>query len=122
MDKIHLRDLRFYGRHGVLPEENKLGQHFLVSLTLEVDLHPAGTSDDIKRGTDYRKIIGLAREVVEGTPVKLLETLAERIAERTLEGLPAVRAVTVEVGKPHPPIDVDSGGVFVEIRRERSGP
>ncbi len=119
-DTIRVKNLRFYGRHGILPEENTLGQHFLVSLALEIDLQPAGTSDDLERGIDYRKVIEIAKGVVEGTPVKLLETVAEKIAERTLEDCPQVTAVTVELGKANPPIDVDCSGIFVEIRRTRA--
>ncbi len=119
MDRIRIRDLRFFGRHGVLPEENRLGQPFLVSLSLEADLEPAGRSDDLTRSIDYRKLVRLAGEVVEGPPVRLLETLAERIAARVLNTFPIVRSVTVEVGKPNPPLPLPSSGAFVEIRRSR---
>ncbi len=119
MDFIHIKDLKFHGRHGVLPEENTLGQHFLVSLILETDLQPAGESDDIERGIDYRRLVAAAREVVEGPPVKLLETLAERIAEGILDRFPGIHAVTVQTGKPTPPIPETCGGVFVRIRRTR---
>jgi dihydroneopterin aldolase len=62
----------------------------------------------------------MAREVVEGPPVQLVETLAERIAAGTLEDHPAVQAVKVRVTKPH----VRLGGTVlagsaVEILRRR---
>ncbi len=119
MDTIQIKDLRFHGRHGVLPEENALGQTFLVTLTLESDLRPAGTSDDLKQSIDYRGPIAVAREIVEGPPVKLLETLAERIAGDILARFPAIHAVTVETGKPAPPLPETCGGVFVKIHRTR---
>lgn len=42
MDKIYLNELTFYGYHGVLPEENTLGQTFIISLTLGVSTEKAG--------------------------------------------------------------------------------
>ncbi len=119
MDSIQIKDLRFHGRHGVLPEENALGQTFLVTLTLETDLRAAGTGDNLAQSIDYRGPIGVAREIVEGPPVKLLETLAERIADGILNRYPAIHAVTVEAGKPAPPVPETCGGVFVKIRRIR---
>ena len=45
MDKIKLTGLDFYGYHGCLAEERKKGQHFLVDVTMYVDLQAAGESD-----------------------------------------------------------------------------
>ncbi len=120
MDTIRIKDLRLHGHHGVLPEENRLGQHFLVSLELETDLQPAGSADDMDRGIDYRRVIAAVREVMEGPPLKLLEALAERIAGSLLERFPEVSAVTVETGRPVPPIPEGCGGIYVKIRRSRS--
>jgi len=119
MDRIKLKELRFFGHHGILPEEQENGQHFMVSLWVGLDLSTAGKSDDLESGVDYREIIRLTGEVIEGPPVKLLETLAERIAERILTQFPAVDSLTVEVGKSNPPISIDSAGTFVEITRRR---
>ncbi len=119
MDRIKLKELRFFGRHGVLPEENRLGQQFTVSLTLELDLSEAGRNDSLEGSIDYRELIRVATEVMEGPPVKLLETLAETLARQTLTAFPQVGSVTVEVGKPNPPIPVESSGTFVEITRIR---
>ncbi len=119
MDKIKLKELQLFGRHGVLPEENRLGQMFRVSLCLELDLKAAGENDEIEHSIDYREVLQVAADVVGGPPVKLLETLAERIAGRILAAFPRVASVTAEVGKPSPPLPVPSSGTYVEIRRNR---
>ncbi len=41
-DKIILEGMVFFGYHGTLPEENTLGQRFVVDVTLHLDLRPAG--------------------------------------------------------------------------------
>ena len=47
MDVIKIRDLEIYGHHGVMKEENVLGQKFLVSLALYTDTRAAGESDNL---------------------------------------------------------------------------
>jgi dihydroneopterin aldolase len=41
-DRIIVRDLQVFARHGVLPEEAALGQRFAIDVTAYLDLAPAG--------------------------------------------------------------------------------
>ena len=119
-DRIHLADMVFHGRHGTLQAEHELGQPFVVSVELHLDLRPAGTSDDLTKTVDYSEVHRTARDIVEGLPVQLTETLAERIAAATLDGYPAVKAVKVKVAKPHVRLDdTVLAGSAVEILRRR---
>jgi dihydroneopterin aldolase len=119
-DRILLSDMIFHGHHGTLPAEHELGQPFVVSVEMYLDLRPAGSSDDLAKAVDYSEVHGLAREIVEGQPVQLIETLAERIASGTLENHPAVEAVKVKVAKPHVRLgDTTLAGSAVEILRHR---
>jgi dihydroneopterin aldolase len=118
-DRIVLRDLSFYGYHGCLSAERELGQRFLVDLALSLDLEPAGTSDDLTKTVNYSAVFGLAREIVEGPPCNLIETVAERIAGAILERTSA-QAVWVNVRKPRAPISgMVNGEVSVEISRQK---
>jgi 7,8-dihydroneopterin aldolase/epimerase/oxygenase len=119
-DRILLTDMVFHGRHGTLQAEHELGQPFVVSIELHLDLRPAGISDDLTKTVDYGEVHRLAREIVEGLPVQLTETLAERIAAATLAEHPAVEAVKVKVAKPHVRLDdTVLAGSAVEILRRR---
>jgi 7,8-dihydroneopterin aldolase/epimerase/oxygenase len=110
----------FHGHHGTLPAENELGQPFVVSIELHVDLQPAGSSDDLTRTVDYSEVHRMARDVVEGPHVQLIEALAERIAAGVLRDHPAVEAVKVKVAKPHVRLgDTVLAGSAVEILRRR---
>ncbi|WP_113928212.1 dihydroneopterin aldolase [Bacillus sp. P14.5] len=119
MDKIKVKDMEFYGYHGVFPEETKLGQRFRVSLSLEMDLSEAGRSDNIDDSVNYGEVYSLCKEVVEGEPYKLLEALAEKLAERILGDFSKVKNCTIEVIKPDPPIPGHYRSVSVEITRGR---
>jgi dihydroneopterin aldolase len=119
-DRILLADMVFHGRHGTLQAEHELGQPFVVSVELHLDLRPAGTSDDLTKTVDYSEVHRMARGIVEGPPVQLTETLAERIAAGTLDEHPAVEAVKVKVAKPHVRLDdTVLAGSAVEILRRR---
>ena len=119
-DRILLTDMVFHGHHGTLPAENVLGQPFVVSIELHLDLRPAGSSDDLTRTVDYGEVYCMARDIVEGPPVQLIETLAERIATGVLRDHPAVEAVKVRVAKPHVRLgDTVLAGSAVEIMRRR---
>ena len=121
-DRILLEGMVFHGRHGTLPAERELGQRFVVDVELRLDLRPAGISDDLAQTVDYGEVHRRTREIVEGEPVNLTETVAERIAVAVLEEHPSVSAVRVKVSKPH----VRLGGTVlagsaVEIVRRRDG-
>lgn len=121
MDKISLHQMTFFGYHGVLPEERKLGQRFIVDVECSLDLQPAGQSDDLELTVNYAEAFELVREIVEGEPFKLIEALGERIAGALLEKYPLVQEVRVKVTKPHPPFPGDYKGASVELTRRRSG-
>ena len=121
MDRIILEGMRFYGFHGVNPEERVLGQEYIVDLAVEMNLSVAGDSDRLEDTISYAHIYRAVRDVMEGEPRNLLEAAAQSIAYRVLDEFP-VDAVSVKVKKPHPPI---RGSVIenatVEITRSRGG-
>ncbi len=118
-DVIELRAMHFEGRHGALPFEAEEDQPFEVDVVIELDLAPAGSADDLGLTIDYGRVFAIAREVVEGPHVALLETLAERIATTVLQRHAAVRAVTVRVRKLRAPLPGRLAWAGVEIRRAR---
>jgi dihydroneopterin aldolase len=120
MDQIQLSGMHFYGYHGALAEERKLGQRFTVHLTLFLDLSAAGQSDTISDTIDYAAVYGEVKQVVEGPPAKLIETVAERIAQRLLARYSRLEGVRVEVEKPGAPIPGVFEAVKVVLERTRS--
>jgi 7,8-dihydroneopterin aldolase/epimerase/oxygenase len=113
--RIMIKDLVCYSYHGVLPEEQQLGQEFRVSLEMNFDL-PETVEDELESTIDYRLAVEAVQKVMTGRPRLLLETLAGEIAGLLLE-LPRVNEVKVRVCKPNPPIPGVQGGVSVEITR-----
>ncbi len=118
-DKIQLEGMVFYGYHGVGLAEQELGQRFVVDIEMERDLRAAGLSDDPADTVNYSHVFKLVREIMEGPSRKLLENIAETIAQRVLDGYD-VDSVKVKVKKPEVPM---KGSILahasVEIFRKR---
>ena len=141
LDKIFLRGLKFFGRHGVLKAEAQLGQPFVVDVELSTCLRRAGMSDDVKDTVDYSRVFYIVKDVIEGggsscicnggrkdnsesdrnsqRRYNLVETLAARIAAGVLNDCHTVDEVTVRVAKPHVAFPATINGVGDEIRRTR---
>ena len=47
MDKIRIENLEIFAKHGVFPEENFLGQKFVLSAVLHTDTRKAGLTDEL---------------------------------------------------------------------------
>ena len=118
-DVVALRGLRVLGRHGVLTEERERAQPFEVDLDLEVDLRPAGASDDLADTVDYGAVTDSVVAVVGGAHADLLEHLAARIAAAVFASSPLISATVVTVRKLRPPVPFDLASAGVTIRRER---
>lgn len=118
MDYIHLRDMQFYGYHGVLEQETVLGQRFRASVSLAVDSSKAGQTDELDDTVSYVGVYDICKDVIEGTPYKLIEAVTETIASRILQQYDGqVFGCRVEVIKPDPPIPGYYKEVAVEIVR-----
>nr|AFK45480.1 unknown [Lotus japonicus] len=119
-DKLILRGLTFHGFHGVKPEERTLGQKFLVDIDAWMDLKAACNSDHLSDTLSYTEIYDVAKEVLEGPPQNLLESVAQKIAITTLTNHYQISAVRVKLGKPHISVRGPVDYIGVEILRRRS--
>lgn len=112
--RLILSGLTAFGYHGNKPAERALGQVFTADLEVTVDTRKAAASDRIEDTISYPLLEKTARQVLEGEPANLLETVAERIATAILKH-PEVIQVTVRVSK-RPPLP-NLGAFTVEITR-----
>jgi dihydroneopterin aldolase len=117
-DTIALRGLRVRGFHGVLPEERRDGQVFVVDAVLRIDLERAATSDDLSATVDYGQLAHALAEVVAGEPVDLIETLADRLVAVCLSD-ERVEQVELTVHKPGAPVGLPFEDVSVTLARSR---
>ena len=111
MDKIIIRDLRANALIGTLERERRYRQEVTAALTLELDLGPAGRSDDLAKSVDYAEIARRALEIMETRHFKLLEALGNAIGKMLME-YPAIVRASVLLEKPRA---LDFAHVAVEM-------
>lgn len=99
MDVIRIDGIRAFGRHGADPGERDIVAPFDVNVLLEIDLHPAGQSDDLKDTLDYSVVKNAIVTIVESTSFRLIERLASEIARAVLEDARVAHA-EITVAKP----------------------
>lgn len=99
MDKILIPDFRISCHVGVPREERDVAQDVLIDVELYLDLSQAGRADDFALTVDYEAACKTVAATVERRPRKLIETIAEEVAEVLLANYP-VQAVKVTVRKP----------------------
>lgn len=113
----YIHDLATQCRIGCNDAEREAWQPLIISVTCEVDMTAAVTSDDRKDCVDYVALHGIVLSLTQTTQYRLLESLAHAIAQATLD-LPRTRAVTVDIRKPHKLPGCASVGITLTLREE----
>ena len=117
MDKIIVKDLEVFCNHGVFKEEKVLGQKFVVSVELNLNLKPAATSGILNLSVNYGSLCQEIQEVMKAESYDLIETAAEKISDFILLKYEVVESLKVEIKKPWAPIMLPLQYAAVEIQR-----
>lgn len=119
---IEIAGIELHGFHGVLEEERRHGQRFLVDLELEPAAGDAAQSDRLEDAVDYRNVVALVRDVSDARAYHLLEAFADALADALIGSFGLMR-VRVRVRKPDVrlALDVDHAAVIVERRAATRG-
>ena len=84
LDRISLEGLRVFGRHGVREHEQRDGQEFIIDAVLWLDTRAAAANDDLSLTVNYGAVADRLVRLASGPPVRLIETLAQRLADGCL--------------------------------------
>ena len=117
MDKIEIKNLEIFANHGVFPEENVLGQKFVISATLYTDTRKAGLTDELTASIHYGEVSHMITKFTKEHTYKLLEALAENLCQMLLQELPLLKMITLRVEKPWAPVMLPLDTVSVCISR-----
>lgn len=111
---ICLENMRFHAFHGVLPQERKTGNDYVVSLRAKYDISQAMASDLVDDTLNYAQVYEIvALEMRE--PSLLLEHVAGRIGKSLFAAFPGIAEMSLKVVKLNPPMGADSDGAGVEV-------
>ena len=117
-DKIKIQNLEVFANHGVFPEENVLGQKFVVSAVLYTDTRKAGQTDELTASIHYGEVSAFIDRYLKEHTFQLLEKVAESLAEELLLQTKGLQKIRLEIKKPWAPVGLPLETVSVEIERE----
>jgi 7,8-dihydroneopterin aldolase/epimerase/oxygenase len=113
-DYVSIRDLSVPAVIGVHDWEREVEQTLLISVDMAADVRKAAASDNLADALDYSAVASTITAVVREGRFRLIETAAERVAERLLADFP-VTWLRLELRKPIP----DGYTAAISIERTR---
>lgn len=113
MDIIFIRELRVETTIGVHPWERESPRNLLIDLELGAEIRPAAATDQLDHTIDYQMVAQRIGELAAASHCQLVETLAERIAERLLQEF-AMPWLRLTLRKPGVPSGAREAGVIIE--------
>ena len=116
MGLIRIEDMEFYAFHGHYREEQIVGNHFMVDVTIETDTDRAGKSDALSDTRNYQAAYLVVKKEMETTS-NLLEHIATRILDALYREMDGIMKARVKVSKLNPVMGGRIGRVSVELER-----
>ena len=116
-DQIRIENLEVYAAHGVYPQETRQGQLFMVDVTLNTDLRPAGMADELALSTNYGEVCRWIHRYLRENTFRLIEAAAEHLARELLLAFPNVESLVLELKKPMAPVKLSFSNISVRIER-----
>jgi len=101
---IRLKNCAFFARHGVMEEEERLGQRFYVDAELTVEASDAIAADSIEGTVDYGVAFTVIEEIITGARRFLIEALASEVAQALCARFPQIIQAEITVRKPNAPV------------------
>lgn len=117
---IYIENLEIFAFHGVIKEENELGQKFIFNIECELDYKKAMINDNLQESVSYADIVKEIYEVVTGKKYKLLEKLSYEIIKKIFLKYNLITKIRLKINKPNAPIPqiFSKCGTFLEISRK----
>ncbi|MDR1734322.1 MAG: dihydroneopterin aldolase [Oscillospiraceae bacterium] len=104
MERITIRGLELYAKHGVNPEEKRDGQVFFLDITVWFHATEAMQSDDLDATVNYASVIKVATHYFLDQIFDLIERAAYVTAQAIMDAFPLIESLELTVHKPGAPI------------------
>ena len=114
--RVFVRDLELVASVGVFEVEHRYEQRIVINLDLAVRDDYDGKSERLADVLDYAHIVSEVEQTAQSRHFKLIETLAERIAEVCLLD---ARVLSARISVEKPDILPSCRSVGIEIERRR---
>ncbi len=101
--------MQLHARHGVLPQETRVGNLFEVTLRVCFDFTEAGSTDCIDSALNYAEAMEIITDAMR-TPRQLLEAVVVDIRDRITARWPEISGGYIKVTKLRPPVPAKVAG------------
>ncbi|WP_443939121.1 dihydroneopterin aldolase [Pedobacter sp. MW01-1-1] len=109
---VALKDVKCFALHGFYPEEQLIGNHFIIDL--ETEFSPLGFADELTQTVNYEELNAIILAEMKNTQ-KLLETVLHNIITQVIHYYPFVERINVSIKKLNPPMLGQIGHSFVKL-------
>lgn len=116
---ILLKEIRCYAYHGVAPQENLIGNEYLIDLKLKVDISKATRTDEVTDTVNYAEVHQVIKNEM-AVPSKLLEHVSGRIIQKLFDQFPCIEEIELRLSKRNPPMgaDIESAGIELHCSKK----
>lgn len=115
MAVIGLEGMRFNGPHGFYPEEEVLGNDFLIDIYLDVNTRRAAMHDDLGSTVNYETVYIMVQSEMKKS-AQLIETLSDRIIARISEFYDNLKGIRLIIRKLNPPLSGQVAAAYIEVK------
>lgn len=120
MGTIKMRNMSFFGYHGLTSAEKEMAKRYSVDVDIEYDTATAAANDRLNNSVvNYETIYWTIEKFFHDNRFHLTETVAERLADLLFANQPMAKKLVVRVRKNHPPFPGFMEWVEVETERNR---
>ena len=110
--KITIKDLEIFANHGVMKEENTLGQKFI--LNIEIDTETV-YEDNIEKTVNYAEVCKFSEEFLQNNTYALIEAAALKLSRAVMVKFDKIKKISLEIKKPWAPIKMNVDYVSVKL-------
>ncbi len=111
---IEVNGIKLYAFHGCMPEEGRIGGHYIVDVRMVTDFSSAAETDELDETIDYVVVNKIVKEEM-AIRSKLIEHVGQRIINSIKKEIKFIQALRVKVTKLAPPINGDVNNVAIII-------
>ncbi|MDO4203687.1 MAG: dihydroneopterin aldolase [Selenomonadaceae bacterium] len=119
MAKVRIKNMMFYGFHGVYEYEREQGQKFFIDIEVETRDDSVAEADDPVNAVQSATMYAIIRDTVENKRFMLLQALGYHVNQEILKAMPMAKSSTIVIRKPSVPIAGPLDCVEVEVCTSR---
>lgn len=120
LDKISIKNIQIFAYHGVFPEEQKLGQKFIISIDFWANLGKICETDNLADGFCYGAVVDKIVHFCTSNQYKTLEGLSHALGKYLFFTNKMIETINIKIEKPNAPVNHPIDTIAVEIQRCRN--